>query len=78
MIGFSSDPIEKQQEFTDKEKLFEPHPKGTKTSRFFTDLEMLLTGGDDGALFVTIGRKLPEVSGRTETLPQAVVQKRAS
>ena len=64
--------------FTDKEKLFEPHPKGTKTSRFFTDLEMLLTGGDDGALFVTIGRKLPEVSGRTETLPEAVVQRRAS
>jgi 2-polyprenyl-3-methyl-5-hydroxy-6-metoxy-1,4-benzoquinol methylase/uncharacterized protein YbaR (Trm112 family) len=63
--------------FTDKEKLFEPHPKGTKTSRFFTDLEMLLTGGEDGALFVTIGRKLPEVTARPDTTT-LMAQKKAS
>jgi SAM-dependent methyltransferase len=44
--------------FTDEERLFEPHGKGTKTGRFFTELEMLLTGGADGALFIVIGRKL--------------------
>lgn len=44
--------------FTDEEKLFVPHDPGTKSSRFFTELEMLLTGGADGALFIMIGRKL--------------------
>jgi SAM-dependent methyltransferase len=44
--------------FTTEEKLFEPHDKGTKASRFFAELEMLLTGGADGALFMVIGRKL--------------------
>jgi SAM-dependent methyltransferase len=43
--------------FSNEEKLFERHNKGTKTSRFFTELEMLLTGGADGALFIMIGRK---------------------
>lgn len=44
--------------FTEEEKLFDPHDKGTRTTRFLTELEMLLTGGADGALFIMIGRKL--------------------
>jgi SAM-dependent methyltransferase len=43
--------------FSDQEKLFEAHDKGTKTTRFFTELEMLLRGGKDGALFIMIARK---------------------
>jgi SAM-dependent methyltransferase len=43
--------------FTEEEKLFVPHDKGTKLSRFVTELEMLLTGGQDGALYIMIGRK---------------------
>jgi SAM-dependent methyltransferase/uncharacterized protein YbaR (Trm112 family) len=43
--------------FSNEEQLFEPHDKGTRMSRFFTDLEMLLTGGADGALFIVIGKK---------------------
>lgn len=43
--------------FTEHEKLFEPHNKGTKLARLATQLEMLFTGGADGALFIMIGRK---------------------
>jgi len=43
--------------FTDEEKLFEPHDKGTKFTRWMTEVEMLLTGGADGALYIMIGRK---------------------
>ncbi len=43
--------------FTDQEKLFEPHDKGTKFTRFMTEMEMLMTGGADGALYIMIGRK---------------------
>ena len=43
--------------FTDEEKLFEPHDKGTKLTRWLTEMEMLMTGGADGALFIMIGRK---------------------
>jgi SAM-dependent methyltransferase len=43
--------------FTADEKLFERHSKGTRMSRFLTEVEMLMTGGQDGALFIAIGRK---------------------
>jgi SAM-dependent methyltransferase len=43
--------------FTDEEKLFEPHDKGTKFTRWVTEMEMLLGGGKDGALYIMIGRK---------------------
>jgi SAM-dependent methyltransferase len=43
--------------FTDEEKLFVAHDKGTKTTRWLTEMEMLLSGGADGALFIMIGRK---------------------
>jgi len=44
--------------FTAQERLFEPHDKGTKLDRLMTQLELLLTGGADGALFITIGLKV--------------------
>lgn len=43
--------------FRNDEQLFEKHDKGTKFSRFCTELEMALQGGVDGALFIMIGRK---------------------
>jgi SAM-dependent methyltransferase len=43
--------------FSEQEKLFEAHDKGTKLARLAVQLEMLLTGGSDGALFIMIGRK---------------------
>jgi SAM-dependent methyltransferase len=43
--------------FGNDEQLFEKHDKGTKFSRFCTELEMALQGGVDGALFIMIGRK---------------------
>ncbi len=43
--------------FTDEEKLFEKHDKGTKFTRWMTEMEMLMAGGADGALFIMIGRK---------------------
>ncbi|HKS75743.1 MAG TPA: class I SAM-dependent methyltransferase [Terriglobales bacterium] len=44
--------------FMPDEKLFEQHDKGTKMSRFLTELGMLLQGGVDGGLYIMIGRKL--------------------
>ncbi|MCI0624201.1 MAG: class I SAM-dependent methyltransferase [Acidobacteria bacterium] len=46
--------------FTANERLFEPHCKGNRLSRFLTEVEMLLEGGVDGALFITIGRRVCE------------------
>jgi SAM-dependent methyltransferase len=43
--------------FTNDEQLFVKHDKGTRFSRFFTEFEMALQGGVDGALFIMIGRK---------------------
>jgi ubiquinone/menaquinone biosynthesis C-methylase UbiE/uncharacterized protein YbaR (Trm112 family) len=43
--------------FAGDEKLFVPHDKGTKFSRWFTQVQMLLEGGVDGGLFIMIGRK---------------------
>ena len=37
--------------------LFEPTPAGTYLDRFSTELEMLLSGGVDGGLYIMIGRK---------------------
>lgn len=44
-------------EFTEDMKLFEPHPKGAYLDRLSTELEMLLSGGVDGGLYIMIGRK---------------------
>jgi SAM-dependent methyltransferase len=45
-------------EFTDELRLFEPHSPGRYLDRLSTELEMLLTGGADGGLYIMIGRKL--------------------
>jgi SAM-dependent methyltransferase len=44
--------------FATDEKLFEPHNKGTRFTRFLVEAEMLLKGGRDGGLYITIGRKI--------------------
>jgi len=44
-------------EFTPDMRLFEPHPKGSYLDRISTELEMLISGGTDGGLYVMIGRK---------------------
>jgi len=44
--------------FSNDEQLFVKHDKGTNLTRFLTELEMLLQGGADGALYIMIGRKL--------------------
>jgi hypothetical protein len=57
--------------FTEHEKLFEPHDKGTKLARLATQFEMLLTGGVDGALFIMIGRKAKEDAALLKPVEQA-------
>jgi len=49
--------------FQPDEQLFVRHDPGTKVTRTLTQLEMLLRGGVDGALFIMIGRK----SGKKES-----------
>jgi SAM-dependent methyltransferase len=44
-------------EFTDETQLFQPHAKGTYMDRLSTELEMLISGGTDGGLYIMIGQK---------------------
>lgn len=44
-------------DFSERESLFAPHSPGTAASRFMKQLGMLATGGQDGGLFIMIGRK---------------------
>jgi SAM-dependent methyltransferase len=44
-------------DFSTDERLFAPHSPGSTASRYLTQLGMLLTGGQDGGLFIMIGRK---------------------
>jgi SAM-dependent methyltransferase len=53
----SSIPSADGSPFTDETRLFEPHSRATRTGRWATQLQMLLTGGRDGGLFIMIGRK---------------------
>jgi SAM-dependent methyltransferase len=41
-------------------RLFEPHPRGSALDRMGAQMRMLLAGGQDGGLFVMIGRKRRE------------------
>ena len=43
--------------FSERERLFEPHAAGTSRKRVSAQLAMLLSGGQDGGLFIMIGRK---------------------
>jgi SAM-dependent methyltransferase len=53
----SSIPAADGSPFTHSTRLFEPHSRGTMTVRLAAQLQMLLTGGRDGGLFMMIGRK---------------------
>lgn len=55
----SSIPAADGSPFSTSARLFEPHPRGTRTERIAAQLQMLLTGGRDGGLFIMIGRKRP-------------------
>lgn len=43
--------------FSPEEKLFQPHPRGTKLDHFLVQLWMLISGGQEGGFFLMIGRK---------------------
>jgi SAM-dependent methyltransferase len=45
-------------EFDENEPIFAAHPSGTRLDRLSTEIEMLLSGGTDGGLYIMIGRKL--------------------
>jgi SAM-dependent methyltransferase/uncharacterized protein YbaR (Trm112 family) len=53
----SSIPTVGDVEFSDNEPLFLSHPRGSRLDRLSSEIEMLLSGGRDGGLFVMIGRK---------------------
>jgi SAM-dependent methyltransferase len=55
----SSVPAADGSPFTNTTRLFESHSRGTITVRAATQLQMLLTGGQDDGLFIMIGRKRP-------------------
>lgn len=45
-------------EFREDEQLFEQHDTGNRLDRLSSEIEMLLSGGPDGGLFIMIGRKV--------------------
>jgi SAM-dependent methyltransferase len=45
-------------DFKDDEPIFQKHSAGSRLDRLSTEVEMLLSGGPDGGLFIMIGRKL--------------------
>jgi hypothetical protein len=53
----SSIPAADGTPFTDSSRLFEPQSSASKGIRVVVQMEMLMTGGRNGALFVMIGRK---------------------
>jgi hypothetical protein len=53
----SSIPSIGDTEFQDDEPLFAPHPVGSRLERVSSEIEMLISGGRDGGLFIMIGRK---------------------
>jgi SAM-dependent methyltransferase len=54
----SSIPSVGDVEFDENEPIFAAHRIGTRLDRLSTEIEMLLSGGTDGGLFIMIGRKL--------------------
>lgn len=53
----SSVPSIGNEKFTPDFRLFERHPAGQRLERIGTEAEMLLSGGQDGGLYIMIGRK---------------------
>ena len=54
----SSIPSIGDMEFQEDEQLFEQHSIGNRLDRLSSEIEMLLSGGPDGGLFIMIGRKI--------------------
>lgn len=54
----SSVPSIGDAEFKDDEQLFAPHRPGSAIDRVSTEIEMLMSGGRDGGLYIMIGRKM--------------------
>jgi SAM-dependent methyltransferase len=54
----SSIPSIGDTEFDEDEPIFAAHRSGTRLDRLSTEIQMLLSGGADGGLFIMIGRKL--------------------
>jgi SAM-dependent methyltransferase len=48
-------------EFSEDMRLFEPHPTGRYLDRLSTEIEMLISGGADGGLYIMVGRKRSQV-----------------
>ena len=53
----SSVPTIGDVEFSEETRLFEPHSPRRLLDRLSTEIEMLLSGGTDGGLYIMIGRK---------------------
>jgi SAM-dependent methyltransferase len=53
----SSVPTIGDTEFSEDLRLFEPHPAGRSLDRLSTEIEMLLSGGTDGGLYIMVGRR---------------------
>jgi SAM-dependent methyltransferase len=53
----SSIPSIGDAEFADDEPIFQPHASGNRLDRLSSEIELLLSGGTDGGLFIMIGRK---------------------
>ena len=51
--------------FTDQEKLFEVHDRGTKATRVLAEVGLLMKLGDAGGLFIMIGRKKAQPADAT-------------
>ena len=45
-------------EFKDDEQLFAPRRPGSRLDRLSSEIEMLISGGRDGGLYIMIGRKV--------------------
>ena len=55
--------------FTADEKIFAPHDKGTRASRFVAEIGLALRRGDSGGLFMMVGRKV--AAAGKEAIPAA-------
>jgi hypothetical protein len=55
----SSVPPADGSKFTRATRMFQPQARATASTRAAVQLHMLLTGGQDGGLFIMVGRKRP-------------------
>jgi SAM-dependent methyltransferase len=62
----SSIPTLGDVELEEEEPIFEAHPTGSRLDRLSTEVEMLLSGGQDGGLFIMVGRKIQSRPARSD------------